>query len=143
VFSNAEHNLAEAMREAVVMPQPSIEEGRQVFQRIQELIATAVDRIPAPSDASITCSCVPRNSGARLPHRSNRPPHCILDTARVPSRNRAIMVADREAKAWRWGGGHSANGGDHEGNRANDDSIILMARATPVTMGEMQGINPN
>jgi hypothetical protein len=143
VFSNTGQNLAEAMTKAVMMPQPSTEKGRQAFQRIQELIAVAADRIPAPSDASVTRSRVPRNSGAQPPHRSNRSPHRNPECHRVPT----LQLVDNGGGGQGGGGGrHTTNGGDHE-----DDGLTMTweavatptARATLVTTGEIQGISPN
>jgi hypothetical protein len=92
VFSNTEQNSVEAMREAATMPQPSKEEGRQAFQRIQELIAAAVDHIPAHSDASATHSHAPKTQG--LDRRTNlTDPHAAIPGAANSSRLGSIKCS--------------------------------------------------
>jgi hypothetical protein len=59
LFSNAEEYLAEAMREAVAMPQISTEEGCQAIRRIQELMVATANCIPAPRDVSTMGSQAP------------------------------------------------------------------------------------
>jgi len=99
------------------MPQPSTKEGRLAFQRIQELITAATDRIPAPSDASTTRSHTHRNSRDRPPHQSNISPRHNLRHRQGP----APQPDDNGGGQGGGGGGHSANRRSHEDDGANND----------------------
>jgi hypothetical protein len=148
VFSNAGQNLAEAIREAVMMRQPSTKEGRQAFQRIKELIAATADHIPAPRDVSITHSHMPQNLGAQPLHRSNRSPHhnpkCRQGPAPRPSNNDSTRGGSGEG-----GGGLGGILPMGEITKMTEltttraAAITPMARAMPIATGETQGIGPN
>jgi hypothetical protein len=106
------------------------------------MIAAATDRIPAPSEASATRSRAPRNSRAQPPCRSNRSPrynpgHCQGLTPQ-PGNNGGERGGGGD-------GGHSVNGGVTKTmglTTIQEVATTPTARAIPVTMGEILGIDP-
>ena len=146
MFSNVGQNLVEAMRQAATMPQPSTEEGRQAFQRIKELIAAATDHIPAPSDVSVTYSHAPRNSGLNH-HTDLTDGHTIiLNAIKVLPHGRATMAAAKEAVGEEVVVGILPMGEIMKTVGLTTTlgvATTLMARVTPVAMGEIQrtGLN--
>jgi hypothetical protein len=123
-FSKAEEYLAEAMWEAIAMPQLSTEEGCQAIQRIQELMAAAADRIPAPRDVSTTRSQMPWNSRARQLYQANRfvrhHAECHQGPVLQPGGSYGGRRGDNRYGIY--GGRHNANGGGHIGSGGDDDS---------------------
>lgn len=96
MFSNMGQNLAEAMREAATVPQPSTKEGRQAFQRIQEPITAAADCIPALVMCLSPAVACPKTQG--LNHCVDlTDAHTVIPNAiEVLPRDQAIMAAANE-----------------------------------------------